>query len=229
MPWEKVRRSSSSNAGRLGPRISLRKAQVAYNAAFIRENALQKMTRVNIHADMQGRRLGFEFHTNASDPDSLGVVLDGGQRRKASTNGSDARMTQAHALLRQPWLRALLANRTARAFIPYKERNLWVIDLGPSFEVEVTSPQEVPADVSGVYRYLDGDEVTYIGRGLIRQRMQDSAREVWAYDRVQFSPLNDREEEQRWEQVLLAEYEAKYGRLPRENRVRGFISTPGEE
>ena len=32
-----------------------------------------------------------------------------------------------------------------------------------------------------------------------------------------------------WEQVLLEEYEAKYGRLPRENRVRGFVASPGDE
>lgn len=79
-----------------------------------------------------------------------------------------------------------------------------------------------------MYRYLDGDEVTYIGRGRVRQRMQDAGRELWSFDRVQFSPLNDRASEQHWEQVLLEEYEEKHDRLPRENRVRGYVSSGDE-
>jgi hypothetical protein len=221
MPWEKVRRAASSNAGTSGALITLRQKQIAYNASFIRGENLTRTTRVTIHTDQHARRLGFEFHTNADDPDSLAVVPDGGSGNRAS----DARITQAQALLRQPWLQALLHNRVSKRFTPYRERGLWVIDLGPSFEVEITSPLDVPAEVSGVYRYLDRDEITYIGRGKIRQRMSDTARDHWVYDRVQFSPLNDADAEQRWEQLLLAEYEAKHGRLPRENRVRGYIPT----
>lgn len=184
------------------------------------------MTRITIKADRENRRLGFVFHTNADDPDCLILTSDGGSGRNQNKGG---RTVQTAALMKQPWIKAVLANRSNRRFIPYKEMNLWVIDIGPGFEVEVKDASEVPAEVTGVYRYLDGDEVTYIGRGRVRQRIQDASRETWSFERIQYSPLNDRAAEQRWEQVLLEEYEAKHGRLPRENRVRGFLPAPLED
>jgi hypothetical protein len=220
MPWETVRRGTPNTSGASASFVTLRRNQVALSAHFIRSNNLLKMTRVTIKADRESRRLGFAFHTDADDPESLALTQDGGQKRSGSEAG---RAVQTAALMRQPWMKALLANRTTRRFVPYKEFDLWVIDLGPGFEVEVTDASEVPAEVTGVYRYLDGDEVTYIGRGRVRQRMQDASRDSWSFDRVQFSPLNDRASEQHWEQVLMEEYEGKHGRLPRENRVRGFV------
>ena len=221
MPWETVRRGTPNTSGSSASFITLRKNQIAFSAHFIRANNLTKMTRVTIKADRESRRLGFAFHTDGDDPDSLVLGRDGGQRRKEADTG---RAVQTNSLMRQPWIKAILANRTTRRFVPYKEFDLWVIDLGPGFEVEVSDATEVPSEVTGVYRYLDGDEVTYIGRGRVRQRMQDASRESWSFDRVQFSPLNDRDSEQHWEQVLLEEYEAKNGRLPRENRLRGYVS-----
>jgi hypothetical protein len=225
MPWETVRRGTPNTSGSSASFVTLRRSAVAFSAHFIRSNNLLKMTRVTIKTDRESRRLGFVFHIEADDPESLALTQDGGQK----SSGSDAgRAVQTAALMRQPWMKALLANRMTRRFVPYKEFDLWVIDLGPGFEVEVTDPLEVPSEVTGVYRYLDGDEVTYIGRGRIRQRVQESHRDHWAFDRVQFSPLNDTAAEQHWEQVLLEEYEAANGRLPRENRVRGFKSAPQE-
>ena len=222
MPWETVRRGTPNTSGSSASFVTLRRSAVAFSAHFIRSNNLLKMTRVTIKVDRDSRRLGFVFHIDADVPESLALTQDGGQK----SSGSDAgRVVQTAALMRQQWTKALLANRTTRRFVPYKEFDLWVIDLGPGFEVEVTDPLEVPPEATGVYRYLDGDEVTYIGRGRVRQRMQDASRESWSFDRVQFSPLSDRDSEQHWEQVLLEEYEAKNGRLPRENRVRGFVSS----
>lgn len=226
MPWETVRRGTPNTSGTSAAFVTLRKNQIAFSVYFIRANNLTKMTRVTIRADRETRRLGFVFHTDADDVDSLILGRDGGQRRKEADSG---RAVQTAALMGHAWIKAILANRTTRRFVPYKEFDLWVIDLGPGFEAEVADASDVPAEVTGVYRYLDGGEVTYIGRGRVRQRMQDASRESWSFDRVQFSPLNDRNAEQYWEQVLLEEYEAKYGRLPRENRVRGFVASQGDE
>jgi len=229
MAWETVRRGTINTAGSLASFVTLRRNQIAFSAYFIRANSLNQMTRVTIKADRERRALGFHFHTDIEDADSLALSADGGQRRKPSADASKTgRVVQTNSLMKTPWIRAVTMNRTNRRFVPHKELDLWVIELGPGFEVEVTTPDEVPSEVTGVYRYLDGDEVTYIGRGRIRQRMQDAAREFWSYDRVQFSPLNDTDAEQHWEQLLLAEYEEKHGRLPRENRVRGFVSSTGE-
>lgn len=225
MPWETVRRGTPNVAGTSASFVTLRRHQIAFSAHFIRSQGLIRMTRLTIKADRENRRLGFVFHADADDPDSLTLTQDGGQKKSDTDAG---RVVQTQALMRQPWIKALLSNRSTRRFVPYKEFDLWAIDLGPGFEVEVTSPDEVPGEVTGVYRYLDGEEVTYIGRGRIRQRMQDASRDSWSFDRVQFSPLNDRASEQHWEQVLIAEYEQANARLPRENRVRGFISQVDE-
>lgn len=227
MPWETVRRGTPNTSGAKASIVSLRRSAIAFSAFFIRSQSLERMTRVTIKADRETRRLGFDFHTNTDDPDCLILTADGGKR---GTKNTTARAVQTTAIMRQPWIKAILTNRVEKRFVPYKEMNLWVIDLGPGFEVEVENALEVPADVTGVYRYLDGDEVTYIGRGRVRERIQDASREAWSFDRIQYSPLNDVAEEQRWEQLLLDEFAMTHGRLPRENRVRGFISrSPADE
>jgi len=226
MPWETVRRGTPNVSGTDASYIALRRSAIAFSAFFMRAHDLLSMTRVTIKQDRETRRLGFLFHTNAEDPDCLIISADGGSARNKTRGG---RSVQTNQLMRQPWIKAVLANRSNKRFVPYKEGNLWVIDLGPAFEVEIRDAAEVPEAVTGVYRYLDGDEITYIGRGRVRARIRDATRETWVFDRIQYSPLNDLAEEQRWEQILLDEYEAKHGRLPRENRVRGFISRPPDE
>lgn len=227
MAWETVRRGTPNNSGANASVVTLRRSAVAFSAFFIRAHKLSEMTRVTIEQDREGRRLGFLFHNNADDPDCLIVSGDGGSVRSSRDKGG--RSVQTSILMRQPWIKAILANRSNRRFIPYKESHLWVIDLGPGFEVEVKDALEVPTEVTGVYRYLDGEEVTYIGRGRLRERIQQAHRETWQFDRIQYSPMNDREAEQRWEQILLEEYEMKHGRLPRENRVRGYVPAPAPE
>ncbi len=222
MPWETVPRGTPNNSD--SPVVTLRKEGPAFSAFFIRAYKLDQMTHVTIQEDRENRRLGFVFHTNADDPDCLKLAPDGGNSALKNTAG---RIVQARYLMGLPWLKALMANRSNKRFVPYKEQNAWVIDLGPSFEVEIKITDEndalrIPAEVTGVYRYLDGNEITYIGRGRIRDRIQSQYRDHWSFDRIQYSPLNDREQEHHWERILLDEYEAKHKRLPRENRVRGY-------
>lgn len=223
MPWETVPRGTPNNSD--APVVTLRREGPAFNAFFIRAHKLEQMTHVTIREDRENRRLGFLFHTNADDPDCLKLAPDGGNSVVKNTAG---RVVQARFLMGQPWLKTLMANRSERRFVPYKEQNMWVIDLGPGFEVEIMitgadSALQIPAEVTGVYRYLDGDEITYIGRGRVRDRVQSQHREHWSFDRIQYSPLNNREAEHRWERILLEEYEKKHKSLPRENKVRGYL------
>lgn len=219
MAWEVVRRGTPNKSGANASVVTIRRNAIAFSAFFIRSHNLNDMTNVTIHQDRERRRLGFLFHKNGEEQDCLILAGDGGGQNR----NKGGRSVQTSNLMRQPWIRAILANRSNRRFIPHKESNLWVIDLGPGFEVEVNHVSDVPAEVTGVYRYLDGEEVTYIGRGRVRDRIQQAHRETWQFDRIQYSPMNDREAEQRWEQILLEEYETKHGRLPRENRVRGYV------
>ncbi len=228
MAWETVKRGTPNNSD--VSVVTLRREGPAFSAFFIRAYNLEQMTHVTIHEDRENRRLGFLFHTNADDPDCLKLAPDGG----GSNNGKAGRIVQARYLMGQPWLKSLMANRSERRFVPYKEQSIWAIDLGPAFEVEISITEandalQIPAEVTGVYRYLDGDEITYIGRGRVRDRVQSQHREHWSFDRIQYSPLNDREQEHRWERILLDEYEMKHKKLPRENKVRGYLIQPEDE
>lgn len=230
MPWETVRRGTPNNSDM--PVVTLRRGGFAFSAFFIRAFEVSEMTHVTIHEDRENRRLGFVFHTNASEPECLRLSLDGGQKRSSPLKAG--RFVNASFLMGRPWLKALLANRTERRFAPYKESGVFVIDLGPAFEVEITindakDALQIPSEVTGVYRYLDGEEITYIGRGRVRDRVQSQHREHWSFDRIQYSPLNNTKEEHRWELILLDEFETKNKRLPRENRVRGYLMRQPED
>lgn len=225
MTWEVVPAAPTAQGSKQTPTISIRRSAFAFNAIFIRMNSLQEAQRVTILQDIEKRRIGFQFHSDFTDANSLALVPDGGRNQTGNKGG---RVVQASLVLKQPWLVALIRNRSVTKFVPYKEKGLWAIDLGPSFEVDISDPLEVPADVTGIYRYVDHGEVTYIGRGNIRQRMQEAHRHDWTFDVVQYSPMNNPEAEQRWEHLLLMEFEAKNGRLPRENRVRGFQPSTGD-
>lgn len=201
------------------PLVTLRDKTIAFNAEFVRRAGIGQCTRVAIFEDTDSFQLGFRFHSDESDSGSLALTQDGGQRVGLGPSDRGGRSVQTQTLLKRPWLRESLTVSSIRKFEPHKVHGLWVIDIGPGFEHESTDRTDVPADASGVYRYIHEGAVVYIGRGVIRSRMSEGARSDWEFDSVQYSILNDDVAEKRWESVFISRHRARHGDLPRYNKV----------
>ncbi len=117
-----------------------------------------------------------------------------------------------------------LKDGRARQYSPVKHPDgKWVISIRPSFEVGIprSNASQVPGDVTGIYRYLLNGEIVYIGRGAIRSRMASTERTDWEFDIVEFSPVEDQGEQERWENEWLEDYRSVNGYLPMYNRIGG--------
>jgi hypothetical protein len=216
-PWVKWRREDGRSTDQKSF-VSLRRGSMAFNAHFIRANNLSGFSRVTISLDVDRRRVGFSFHSDDTDQDSLALTSDGGSK------GKGAKAIQVHSLMaKNSWLRAAagVADKRARQYHPSKSDGMWVITIRPSFEVQVADRAEIPSDVSGIYRYLDNDAIVYIGRGQIRSRLAAQERESWSFDAIEYSVIEDSEQQAHWEAEWLDEYRSQHGFLPRYNRVGG--------
>jgi hypothetical protein len=201
--------------------VSLRRNAIAFNAHFIRANNLTDSTRASVYVDVEQRKLGFAFHSDTSDRDSFAMIPDGGNKAGVS------RIIQVQSLMaKNRWLRAAseLKDGRARQYSPSKYPDgKWVISIRPSFEVSTLrdNSSQIPSDLTGIYRYLLDGDVVYIGRGVIRSRLAANERSDWIFDKIEFSPIEDQSEQERWESEWLEEYRSAKGYLPMYNRIGG--------
>jgi excinuclease UvrABC nuclease subunit len=101
---------------------------------------------------------------------------------------------------------------------------LWLIQLCPAFEYKkARESADIPADATGIYRYLrDNGEIMYIGRGAIKQRLAAPERHDWTFDTVEYSVVENPDEQVKWEAHWLARYKEEHnGELPIYNRISG--------
>lgn len=211
-------RSDGKRPDRL-PLITLRTGAIAFNAAFVRAAEIEKMERASVLVDEEDSRLGFRFHNNVSDSNSYAVTRDGGGR-------GAGRVIQCQSLIqRHSWISgvARLQDKGARRFAPDLNRSekAWVISLSPAFDVEVPDKKSIASNLRGVYRYLNGDEVVYIGRGAIRSRAGAADREGWIFDRIQYSVVASEQAQIKWESYWIHRHVSTYGERPRYNRILG--------
>ena len=97
---------------------------------------------------------------------------------------------------------------------------MWVIQLCPAFELRTDRKgSDVPPDTQGIYRYVNAkNEVVYIGRGIIRQRMNAPERKDWDFQTVEFSIVEEQADREKWEAYWINRFkEDNGGRLPYHN------------
>lgn len=200
--------------------VTLRPVAIAFNAHFIRTNKLHDNTRVSVYCDADRYRLGLKFHSDLSDQDSFALTSDGGSK------GGDSRAIQVNALMKQHrWLRCATrtTSKSARRYQPiwFQPDGFWVINIRPSFETRVTSTKEIESGLSGIYRYRNGNQIIYIGRGEIRSRANSPERENWNFDTIEYSVIENVAEQEKWESLWLNEHRNEFGTLPFYNRIGG--------
>jgi hypothetical protein len=204
--------------------VTLRRAAIAFNAHFVRANKLTDMTRVTIYCDPSQYRVGFRFHSDSADQNSFALTGDGGHR------GGDSRAVQVNSLMkRHRWLSAA-ARSSAASRTHYQPEwraadGLWVINVRPSFETHAASANDIEPGICGIYRYIADGRVVYIGRGDIRARTSSPERAQWVIDAIEFSEVEDSDEQAKWEASWLDEHRNESGTLPLYNRIGGKRDT----
>lgn len=212
--WQKVRRTH--RVARFSPSITLRRnGSLAVSADFARMAAIGDCTHASLFLAPDGLRLAIHFHANEADDDSFILARDGGN--KSSPN----RLINARSLLAQSPVASALAKEGGSAcrLPPRKADGRWIVDLAPCFERTLSQSGEIAVGATGIYRYRNGNDTVYIGRGNLRDRLSQVDRRGWEFDRIEYSALNDDAVERRWESFWLDEFRRRHNRWPTYNRI----------
>ena len=159
---------------------------------------------------------------------------------KLGTSKKGHKTLMAKGLIAQtPWIRAVahLQDVEARKFelkeypgpLPTgRGATPWFIRLMPAFEESVAPSQagSLGPDTKGIYRYVGGGEVVYIGKGNVRDRYQsEPERASWGISRIEYSVIRTDQEALEWEAWWIDRFRSENGgALPRYNRVGGHRS-----
>ncbi len=222
MPWEEVIRHDSFE-GSNRPFISIAPAHIAFNSAFAKIAEISTRHRVIIYADPEFLRLGFEFHTE-NRLNSLALSQARSENKGEKIVGL---FCAAQGLInRYPWIKGItkLPPKDRRFYDPKKERQLWVIELCPVFEVrKARESEDIPSDAVGIYRYVrENGEVVYIGRGPIKKRLGSAERMDWDFDIIEYSLVKNPDEQIKWEEYWINKFHLANGKFPFYNKVSGF-------
>jgi len=220
MAWMKIKRDDTFQ-GSDRPFIAVTASHFAFNAMFVRIAELSPDKRVTIYADPENLKLGFEFHLEER-PDSFALSHQSSDKR--GIKRTSMQCASRGVVMKFPWIKSVTRLLVKdRRFEPKKEGNRWVIQLCPAFEErKARESADIPSDASGIYRYVrDTGEIVYIGRGNIKNRLMSPEREDWEFDVVEYSLLENPDQQLKWEDYWLDRYEEEHGRKPFYNKVSG--------
>lgn len=194
--------------------ITIREHAFAYNANFIRNNNLEGKEFVLIYINEDAHVVGFKFIENAEDH-ALSVTLDGGSSRGMG------RVTEARSIINDyDWIKNAHKLNPNKFEVRFKKsERMFVINIRPSFEKAASDPMLIPNNTRGIYRYYKDDMVIYIGRGRIRERFQEKGSKSWGVTSIEYSIIDEENDQKIWESFYLKQFEEEFGRLPEQNKV----------
>lgn len=215
MSFKVFKRKDSQKRNDL-PQVSIRVDTLAFNAAFTNKAQLAKYRKVTILVDEEDYKLGFKFHNQEDDTNSLTLYSDGISKSN--------RVVSARQLMNDyKWIAAiskfpLILNKRFTADWNNIEQ-MWIISLCPTFENTISSESELQG-VTGIYRYKQGDEIVYIGKGNIRSRINSPERTDWHFETIEYSIIKDVSDQSKWESYWLDRHANQFGQLPFYNKIK---------
>jgi hypothetical protein len=210
MAWTKIKKTSfTSNE----PVISINNNRFSYNAVFSKLAELEKNPFVTYYIDEQRRKIGFEFKS-IEDEDSFKIILNPGK----------GNYSQSTELFSKKWIQKVSETKGMNRFKPIKDGKKYVITLLPIFENKVSRSEHlnIPVDATGIYRYIDQNNIVYIGKGNIRDRLKEPARKDWKFDTIEYSIIEDNELQFEWESYWIEQFKSENENiLPAYNLISG--------
>lgn len=94
----------------------------------------------------------------------------------------------------------------------------------PAFEYEVKRENylKIPQNACGIYRYINGKDIVYIGKGNVRNRLNEPTRKEWIFDTIQYSLIEDNNSQLEWESFWITRFKTENDdRLPSYNLISG--------
>lgn len=202
------------------PCVSVRRLGLGLSSGFVEIAGVDKLGFAEIFVSECGEELGIKFLKEKTDHCYL-VTQDGGTKERQRIGEYKSRFIACGNVIRNnPGLNGLLDGKGSKKIPVIKSDDLWVAKISPSFCYSISS-RGIRDDELGVYRYLVGDEVVYIGRGNIKTRIASIDRKDWVFDDIEYMLTTD-DEAYRIEATLLENHKAEFGSLPVYNKVMGF-------
>ncbi|MCS1409885.1 MAG: hypothetical protein M2R45_03071 [Verrucomicrobia subdivision 3 bacterium] len=215
--WEKITRKTITDHEK--PLVSLSKVNFRYNAGAVRLLQLSDSLRVIYYVNEYTREIRFEFipAKDADDIESFKIQW----RRGGKDVSSDIATVR-----NKPWIKsvALLPNAYDRRFPLHLEGKYWVAQLCPAFEIKISRSDvsSIPADATGIYRYLNSKTIVYIGKGNIRPRLRELGRDEWQFDTIEYSVVPNDKQALKWESYWIDRFrESNDGKRPVYNLIDG--------
>lgn len=200
------------------PCITVRRSGFALSVSFMIEAKITIGDSVEIFTSEEKDMIGFKFFSEKA-LGRLTVTPDGGGKSRVidatKTNG----FVTCSYIKNDPNLSKLVSTKNAKFFVTYED-GLWVIKLTSQWKYDTQTRLPTVDDI-GVYRYLLDDEVVYIGRGKIQQRLASPERNHWQFTKIEYTLMSEDAATQRESQLIRAHKDVN-GRLPFYNR-----NTPG--
>ena len=196
--------------------VSIRDSRFYFNVAFLKmAKALDKHYVIYL-IDEITNEIFFNFQKERISDNCYSFDA----KRKRSSAGE--------VIKRFNWLENINSSRNneEKKFVAFQRKNLWAIRIRPSFELKVTyeNRKEIDSNLNGIYRYLDSEnKIIYIGKGNIRNRLNENGRDKWEIKTIEYSYLEQDDEQFKWENYWLEKYkESNSKSLPAFNRISGI-------
>ena len=200
------------------PKISIRKQHIGFNGTFVNEANLKKFNKVKIYIDDENFRIGFKFH-NSDDPHSHALFSDNPSNNTKATSATQ--LIKQYGFIKKISELQNVLDRQFEVNRDIQDKNFWVAQLCPAFEHASSSISDLKG-LRGIYRYKRSNgEVVYIGRGKILSRLNSLERKEWDFDTIEYSIIEDPEEQAKWEDYWLTKFKENEDRRPFYNKIDG--------
>lgn len=189
-----------------------------FTAAFMKRNNLTKSNSVRFYEFQDNQyKFGVEFSNSTEFAGGFSLVRNGRAVNSCMTNPRSF-------VNNYPVLKEIIKDKTNknRFKITYdKLEKCFTFNIVPSFEYK-DYPSSIPDGAVGIYRYKDNnDNIIYIGRGNIKDRLKSPERKNWAVNIVEYSLVKDQADMKKYENFHIKKYKALYNRLPVHNLISG--------
>lgn len=191
--------------------ITIGKEFLYFSALFVDDAKIETKKFVKVSFDDDLKKIKFKFFKDEQN----GTIKVRGNRKGSF-------YIAGNAIYGREWIKAIAESSENRFEVKGNSEN-WYVSIAPAFENKVSRVDEdqISYKVSGIYRYLNNGEVVYIGKGMIRRRLNQPDRKDWKFDTIEYSEVK-KETQNKWEKFWIESFENQTGKLPRENKIHGF-------
>lgn len=198
--------------------LTLTKNGIFFSSQFMKTHSLHPMRYVRFFFDTE---ISYKFYLQFSVERKTGSfsLMKSNKRNQGCTTRSQSFISE-HKILKD--LTEKRKRNENRFEIFYcKHEKIFYFFVLPCFENIVVDMKNLP-DVSGIYKYSNKNgETIYYGSGSVKERFRSPERKTWDIAKIEYSIIKKKEDQQRFENFHLKQFNQKFGRLPIFNQNQG--------